>query len=82
MLSPNISRNKPMLFYSDTTDNGLLKMYNIERNKVVKKILAHNTAILKLTCDLEGYLVVTNSANGDVIRLWSTDKGQKLATFR
>ena len=82
MLSPNISRNKPLLFYSDATDNGVLKMYNIEKSKVVKKILAHNTAILKISSDLEGYLVATNSANGDVIRLWSTDKGEKLATFR
>ena len=40
------------------------------------------TAILKIANDLEGYLVVTNSAHGNSIRLWSTDKGQKLATFR
>ena len=82
VLSPNISRNKPLLFYSDSTDFGELKTYNIQRNKVVKSIMAHNTAILKIACDLEGYLVITNSTHGDVIRLWSTDKGQKLATFR
>ena len=82
VLSPNISRNKPLLFFSDSTENGILSTYNIERNKVVRKIMAHNTAILKIACDLEGYVVATNSANGDVIRLWSSESGIKLATFR
>ena len=82
VLSPNISRNKPLLFFSDSTENGILSTYNIERNKVVRKIMAHNTAILKIACDLEGYVVATNSAHGDVIRLWSSEPGIKLATFR
>ena len=82
VLSPNISRNKPLIFYSDSTENGILSTYNIERNKIVKKVMAHNTAILKIACDLEGYIVATNSANGDVIRLWTSDTGIKLATFR
>ena len=82
VLSPNISRNKPLIFFSDSTENGILSTFNIERNKIVKKVVAHNTAILKIACDLEGYIVATNSANGDVIRLWTSDTGIKLATFR
>lgn len=82
VLSPNISRCKPLLFFSDSTENGILSTYNIEKNKVVKKVMAHNTAILKIACDLEGYIVATNSANGDVIRLWTSETGMKLATFR
>lgn len=82
LLSPNIQRTKPVIFYSDSTEYGVLKVYNIEKNRVVKGIMAHNTAIFKLACDLEGNLVVTTSTNGDVIRLWSADKGHKLATFK
>ena len=82
VLSPNIQRTKPIIFYSDSTEYGVLKVYNIDKNRVVKSIMAHNTAIFKLACDLEGNLVVTTSTNGDVIRLWSADKGHKLATFK
>ena len=82
ILSPNIQRNKPIIFYSDSTDFGVLKSFNIDKNRVTKTIMAHNTAIFKLACDLEGNIVVTTSTNGDVIRLWSADKGHKLATFK
>ena len=82
VLSPNIQRNKPIIFYSDSTENGILKAYNIDKGKVTRTINAHNTAIFKMACDLEGNLVVTTSTNGDVIRLWSADKGHKLATFK
>ena len=70
-----------MIFYSNKTDYGLLEVYDIDKNKVVKSIAAHNTSIFKIASDLEGYVVATSSAYGDVIRLWSSEKGQILATF-
>ena len=82
VLSPNIQRNKPIIFYSDSTEVGILKAYNIDKGKVTRTIMAHNTAIFKMACDLDGNIVVTTSTNGDVIRLWSADKGHKLATFK
>ena len=34
-----------------------------------------------MACDLEGNFIVTMSAQGDVIRLWNTKTGQKMASF-
>ena len=82
ILSPNISRSQPLIFYSNTADVGVLEVYDIDKNKAVKTVSAHSSSIMKITCDLEGFVVATSSSNGDVIRLWSAVKGHKLATFK
>ena len=82
ILSPNISRGQPLIFYSNTADTGVLEVYDIDKNKALRTITAHTSSILKIACDLEGFVVATTSSHGDSIRLWSAVTGLKLATFK
>lgn len=41
MLSANISRDRPLLFCSNSVDEGMLKVFNIEERKYEKSILCH-----------------------------------------
>ena len=81
ILSPNVSGTRPFIFYSNSVEKGNLVCYNVEQKTQINKILAHETAILRIACDLEGLFIATCSAEGDIIRFWSVDSGQKLLSF-
>lgn len=81
VLSPNVSGSRPFIFYSNSVEKGNLVCYNLESKVEFNKIMAHDTAILRIACDLEGLFIATCSAEGDIIRFWRVDSGQKLLTF-
>ena len=64
ILASNASMNRPLLLYSNSTDVGSLKIFNIEDKRIVKSIICHKTAILHLRCDLDANYAVTCSSGG------------------
>ena len=81
VLSPNVSGTRPFIFYSNSVEKGTLVCYDVEKKTQFNQILAHETAILRITSDLEGLFIATCSAEGDIIRFWSVESGQKLLSF-
>jgi len=81
VLASNASNERPFLFYSNSADEGTLKVFDLEQRKVTKTLQCHQTAILRFACDLDGSFVVTCSSHGDVLRLWNVQKGVRIASY-
>ena len=81
VLTNNERQQYPFLFYSNELDMGLLTIYNMERNKKHREIIAHKSAVLTIATNAVGDVVATASTFGEVIRLWSTVTGHKLCSF-
>lgn len=81
ILSANISNERPLLFYSNSANSGTLKVFNIQEKKIDKVIKCHNSTILHFDCDLDGDYIATYSSNGDTLRLWNVNTGNKVGSY-
>lgn len=81
VMSPNPSELCPFLLYSNSVSNGILNVYDMEHLSIRRKILAHDSPIVKIAVNFEGDFAATLSAKGNVIRMWNIQNGQKLHTF-
>ena len=64
ILAANASMNRPLLLYSNSTDSGSLKVFDIGEKRIMKSLACHKTAILHLRCDLDANYAVTCSSGG------------------
>ena len=82
LLSVNVKRDRPLLFCSNSVDQGTLKVFNVEDQKYMgKPMQCHEAQILQLASDLEGKFLITCSASQKTLRLWNVDTGAKIASY-
>ena len=81
ILAANASMDRPLLLFSNSADNGSLKVFNIGDKRIVKSLSCHKTAIMHLKCDLDANYAVTCSGGGETIRLWNVNTGVKVASY-
>lgn len=80
VLSPNGIYN-PYLLYSQTVNEGVLSIFDTHAKEKVNAIKCHKTPILKISINYSGNLVATCSTSGNMIRVFSLPKGEKLYSF-
>lgn len=80
-LSPNRKKNSWFCF-SNSNDQGLIKIYDTLSLNIKTTIQAHKSPILKLCINSEGDKLATCSCKGTIIRIFSLPDGMKLLTFK
>lgn len=71
----------PYLLYSDNNYDGELLVYDLVKQKCINTIRCHEKPILTVAINLYGNMVATSSTFGQMIRVFSVPKGEKLFTF-
>ncbi|KAF9556366.1 WD40 repeat-like protein [Agrocybe pediades] len=67
---------------SSTTQTGDVLLFSTRTLTVTNIIQAHKAPLSHLALSSNGALLATSSTKGTVIRVWSTEKGEKLYQFR
>jgi WD40 repeat protein len=80
-MAPNSTNFCHYLCYADSLDKGIITVEDIDSQKKVRVIHAHNTPILKLNVDFQGNLLVTVSTNGTMVRVFNLSNGNLIKTF-
>ena len=76
-LSPCIENNNYLL-YSTNQNEGIIKVYDLQYLTYKTSFQAHMSAIEKMNINHKGNMVVTTSVKGNMIRVFSLPKGDKL----
>ena len=76
-LSPSVEYNNYLL-YSTNQNEGIIKVYDLQYLTYKTSFQAHVSAIEKMNINHKGNMVVTSSVKGNMIRVFSLPKGDKL----
>jgi autophagy-related protein 18 len=79
-LSPSEKNN--FLCFSSSTDEGIVKVYDILFFTFKSSFQAHKSEIMRMTINNKGELLATCSCKGTIIRIFSLPKGEKVLTFK
>lgn len=63
------------LIYSDSLDTGMLRVFNLDENRLVSSFEAHESPVLKVSVDYYGKLAATCSCRGTIVRVWAIPSG-------
>jgi autophagy-related protein 18 len=80
VLSPSDKNN--YICFSCSSEEGLVKVYDLNYLSFKTSIKAHKSQISKLSINIKGDLLATSSTKGTIIRVFSIPKGEKLFTFK
>jgi autophagy-related protein 18 len=81
ILSPSYHKNN-FVCYSSSSDDGVVKIYDLNYLTYKTNINAHKSTISKLSINSRGDLLATCSNKGTIIRIFSLPKGDKLFTYK
>jgi len=81
VLSPNSDKNN-FVCYSSSTDEGIVKVYDLLYLSLKTSVKAHKSPILKISLNYKGDLLATCSCKGTIIRVFNIVKGEKIITFK
>ena len=81
ILSPCCDKNN-FICYSDSSDEGVVKIYDLNYLTYKTSITAHKSPISKMAINRRGDLLATCSNKGTIIRIFSLPIGEKIFTFK
>jgi len=81
VLSANSEKNNFVCF-SSSSDEGMVKVYDLLYLSFKTSIKAHKSPILKMALNFKGDMLATCSCKGTIIRVFSLPKGEKIITFK
>jgi WD40 repeat protein len=81
VLSANSDKNNFVCF-SSSSDEGMVKVYDLLYLSFKTSIKAHKSPILKMTLNYKGDMLATCSCKGTIIRVFSLPKGEKIVTYK
>lgn len=81
VLSANSDKNNYVCF-SSSSDEGMVKVYDLLYLSMKTNIKAHKSPILKMSLNYNGDMLATCSCKGTIIRVFSLPKGEKLITLK
>jgi WD40 repeat protein len=81
VLSPNSDKNN-FVCYSSSSDEGMVKVYDLLYLSHKTSIKAHKSPILRMTLNYKGDMLATCSCKGTIIRIFSLPKGDKIITYK
>lgn len=79
-ISPSV--DQPLLAYPSREKEGSIQIFNVLTLQPVCAIQAHRTAVTKMAFNIDGSLLATASDRGTILRVFSSNNGQKLYQFR
>jgi WD40 repeat protein len=80
-LSPSSEKNN-FLIYSDSNNEGIIKVYDLLNLTFKNKFLAHKCKLRVVSINYYGNLIVTCSIQGKTIRVFNVPKGEKIYTYK
>jgi len=80
-LSPSSEKNN-FLIYSDSNNEGIIKIYDLLNLTFKNKFLAHKSKLRVVSINYYGNLIVTCSISGTTIRIFNVPKGEKIFTYK
>lgn len=81
VLSPNSEKNN-YVCYSSSSDEGMVKIFDLLYLSSKTSIKAHKSPILKMCINYKGDMLATCSCKGTIIRVFSLPKGDKIITYK
>jgi WD40 repeat protein len=81
VLSANSEKNN-FVCYSSSSDEGMVKVYDLLYLSHKNSIKAHKSPILRMSLNYKGDMLATCSCKGTIIRVFSLPKGEKIITFK
>jgi WD40 repeat protein len=81
VLSPNSDKNN-YVCYSSSSDEGIVKVYDLLYLSLKTSVKAHKSPILKIAINYKGDLLATCSCKGTIIRVFNLPKGEKVVTYK
>lgn len=81
VLSANSEKNNFVCF-SSSSDEGMVKVYDLLYLSFKSSIKAHKSPILKMALNYKGDMLATCSCKGTIIRIFSLPKGEKIVTYK
>jgi autophagy-related protein 18 len=81
VLSPNSEKNN-FVCYSSSSDEGMVKIYDLIYLSSKSSIKAHKSPILRMAINYKGDMLATCSCKGTIIRVFSVPKGEKIITYK